>query len=74
MRLLLALAARTGDRTLLLAIVTWESLPEQVGTQLRSMTQMISFVGPQMVASSKSGTRAALNNLAAWCSDVPSRR
>jgi hypothetical protein len=74
MRLLLALAARTGDRTLLLAIATWESLPEQVGTQLRSMTQMISFVGPQMVASSKSGTGAALNNLAAWCSDVPSRR
>jgi hypothetical protein len=34
---------------------------------------MVSFVGPQMVAGSKSGTLAALNNLAAWLSRAPSR-
>jgi uncharacterized protein YndB with AHSA1/START domain/ankyrin repeat protein len=60
-------SVRDASRTLSLAMVTWELLPEGNATRLRSTTQMISFVGPQMVAASQSGTRAALNNLAAWC-------
>jgi uncharacterized protein YndB with AHSA1/START domain len=58
---------RDASRTLSLAMVTWELEPEGQTTRLQSTTQMISFGGAQMVASSKSGTRAALNNLAVWC-------
>jgi uncharacterized protein YndB with AHSA1/START domain len=65
---------RTGGRTLSVAMVTWELLPDGNGTRLRATTQMISFVGPEMVAGAKSGTRAALNNLATWLSHATSPR
>ena len=64
---------RVGDQTLSLGMVTWELLPEGDRTRLQATTQMISFVGPQMVAGSKSGTQAAMNNLAAWLARAPSR-
>jgi hypothetical protein len=59
---------QVGDQMLCLGLVTLEMLPEKNGTRLRSTTQLVSFVGLEMIDSSKSGTRAALNNLAAWVS------
>ena len=59
---------RVGDRALSTAMVTWELVPEEEGTRLRATTQMVSFAGTDMIASAKSGTRAALQNLAAWLS------
>jgi uncharacterized protein YndB with AHSA1/START domain len=64
---------RVGDQTLSLGMVTWELRPEGDRTRLQATTQMVSFVGPQMVAGSKSGTQAAMNNLAAWLARAPSR-
>jgi uncharacterized protein YndB with AHSA1/START domain len=65
---------RTDDRKLCLGLVTLELVPDEQGTRLRSTNQLTSFAGPEMVAGSKSGTRAALHNLAAWCSSASSRR
>ena len=65
-RLVYVESIRDGNQMLSIAMVTLELLPARDGTRLRSTTQMISFVGLQMVADSKSGTRAALNNLAGW--------
>jgi uncharacterized protein YndB with AHSA1/START domain len=65
---------RTRDRTLSVAVVTWELLPEGGGTRLRATTQMISLAGPDLIAGAKSGTRAALNNLAKWLSQATSPR
>jgi uncharacterized protein YndB with AHSA1/START domain len=65
---------RLDDQKLSLGLVTLELLAEKDGTRLLSTTQLTSFVGPQMIADSKSGTRAALHNLAAWCSRATSRR
>ena len=59
---------RVGERGLSTAMVTWELVPEAEGTRLRATTQMISFAGTDMIAGAKSGTRAALKNLAAWLS------
>jgi uncharacterized protein YndB with AHSA1/START domain len=69
-------SVRAGDEKLSLEIVTLELFPEgaRTRTRLRSTTQMISFVGPQMIADSKSGTRAALHNLAALVTRASSRR
>lgn len=59
---------RTDDGPLSVAMVTWELLPEDGETQVRATTQIISFVGPEMVSAAKSGTRATLSNLATWLS------
>jgi uncharacterized protein YndB with AHSA1/START domain len=65
-------AVRVGDEPLSLALVTLELVPEREGTRLRSTNQLVSFTGAQMLADSRSGTRAALHNLAAWCARAAS--
>jgi uncharacterized protein YndB with AHSA1/START domain len=66
-------SVHVGDEKLSLGLVTLELIAQRGGTRLRSTNQLTSFVGPQMVADSKSGTRAALHNLSAWCSRASSR-
>jgi len=67
-------SVQVGGEKLSLEIVTLELLPEGSVTHLRSTTQMISFVGQQMIADSKSGTRAALHNLAGLLARATGRR
>jgi uncharacterized protein YndB with AHSA1/START domain len=54
----------TAGQHLAIALTTLELEPSDAGTNLKMTVQMISFVGPGMVAGYENGNKSALENLA----------
>lgn len=71
-RIVFTESVRVENKTLSVGMTTWELLPDGSGTRLVATTQMISFVGAEMVEASESGSRAAIENLVKWLSRAQS--
>jgi len=54
----------TGDKRLAVSLTTLEFEPAEGGTTLKVTVQIISLVGPGMIAGYESGNKSALENLA----------
>jgi len=53
----------TKDMRLAVSLVTWELFPDGTGSRLVVTDQVASFVGDDMIAGSRMGMNAALDNL-----------
>lgn len=65
-RIVYAEQVSRGDTVLCAALITVELTPEGEATRVKITTQIVSFVGADMIKSVAAGTRAALENLAQW--------
>ncbi|MBN9159930.1 MAG: hypothetical protein BGO98_18960 [Myxococcales bacterium 68-20] len=61
----------TTDMKLSVSLVTWEIVPDQTGSRLVVTDQIASFVGDDMIAGSRVGMNAALDNLVALLERAP---